>query len=126
LLVEDVGGPARGAAAPRPNVGPSALDRLQAGMDAAQNYQGSNVWEGQTSSDPRMLIPQQQLGGDNLRYAAEGGPQRARGALPVRQVRDRIPAFLAEGEYVIPADVVRSVGLEKLDKLVAKYHRENA
>lgn len=127
LMVDDVSTPMQ-----RPNMqvnGPSAIDRLQAGMNAAQEYQGSNVWEGQTSSDPRMMIPQQQLSGDNLRYAAEGGmsgPQRARGALPVRQVRDRIPAFLAEGEYVIPSDVVRSVGIEKLDKMVKKYHRENA
>ncbi len=131
LQVDNVAGPAKGAIAPRPNVGPGMMDRLQSGMDAAQNYQGSNVWEGQTSSDPQMMIPQQQLSGDNMRYAAEGGqarpgPQRARGALPVRQARDVLPAFLAEGEYVLPADVVRSVGLEKLDKLVAKYHRENA
>lgn len=55
---------------------------------------------------------------------AEGG--RAIGALPVRQARDTIPAVLAEGEYVVPADVVRAVGLEKLDKMVAKYHRPGA
>lgn len=58
------------------------------------------------------------------RFFAEGGSHR--GALPTRQARDQIPAMLAEGEYVLPADVVRSLGLEKIDKLVAKYHRAGA
>lgn len=54
-------------------------------------------------------------------YEAEGGR-----AIPVRQSRDRIPALLSEGEYVLPSDVVRAIGIEKIDKLVAKYHRSNA
>lgn len=60
---------------------------------------------------------------------AEGGdvqPQRAQGALPRRQARDTIPAYLAEGEYVIPADVVQSLGIQHFDKLVKKYHRPGA
>jgi hypothetical protein len=61
-----------------------------------------------------------------LRPIAMAGGGRARGALPVKQVRDEIPAMLAEGEYVVPADVVRAVGIEKLDKMVAKYHREGS
>jgi hypothetical protein len=68
--------------------------------------------------------PQQQ------QFMAEGGhaqgPMRARGVIPSRQARDNIPAYLAEGEYVLPADVVRALGIEKLDKMVAKYHRDNA
>jgi hypothetical protein len=54
-------------------------------------------------------------------FYAEGG--RARGALPRRQSRDQIPAMLSEGEYVIPADVVSTKGIEFFDKLVAKFHR---
>lgn len=103
-------------------------DRITNGATAANRFSAAatNTWEGQTGSDPQVMVPQTQLMGDNMQYAAEGGRIQARGALPVKQVRDRIPAWLSEGEYVIPADVVRSVGIEKLDKLVAKYHREGA
>ena len=80
-----------------------------------------------------MLQPQQTMQNPYQQqpmYAAEGGqargPMRARGAVPTRQSRDDIAAYLAEGEYVLPADVVRAIGIEKLDKMVAKYHRENA
>ena len=31
-----------------------------------------------------------------------------------KEVRDDVPAMLSEGEFVIPADVVRYIGLEKL------------
>ena len=41
------------------------------------------------------------------------------GAEPV-EVRDDIDAKLSEGEYVIPADVVRYLGLDKIEKLVAQ------
>lgn len=61
-----------------------------------------------------------------LRPITMAGGGRVRGALPVQQVRDTIPAMLSEGEYVIPADVHRALGTEKLDKLVAKYHREGS
>lgn len=36
------------------------------------------------------------------------------------EVRDDIPARLSEGEYVIPADVVRFLGLDKIESLVSK------
>jgi Large polyvalent protein associated domain 23 len=41
------------------------------------------------------------------------------GAEPV-EVRDDIDAKLSDGEYVIPADVVRYLGLDKIEKLVAQ------
>lgn len=41
------------------------------------------------------------------------------GAQP-QEVRDDIPADLSEGEYVIPADVVRFLGLDKIEKLVSQ------
>lgn len=81
-------------------------DRLYNGAIGASMYQPSNVWE----SSP--VVP----------HYAEGSSR----ALPVRQVRDKMPAMLAEGEYVVPADVVRSKGIEFFDKLVSKYHREGA
>ena len=61
---------------------------------------------------------------------AEGGalptqPQ-AQKVVPVPQSRDTVDVKLTPGEYVLPADVVRSVGIEKLDKMVAKYHRANS
>ena len=37
-------------------------------------------------------------------------------------VDDKIPAMLSNGEYVIPADVVKAKGVEFFDKLKAKYH----
>ena len=100
------------------------MDRLDNGMTAAAQFGegGGNVWD--SAPMPVNSLQATQLGGDNMRFAAEGG--RARGALPVRQVRDKIPAYLTEGEYVVPADVVRSLGVLHFDKLVKKYHRENA
>lgn len=56
---------------------------------------------------------------------ADGGRVHE-GAGPVRgpggPVDDKIPAMLSNGEYVIPADVVRAKGVEFFDKLKNKYH----
>lgn len=41
---------------------------------------------------------------------------------PGGPVDDKIPAMLSDGEYVIPADVVKAKGLEFFDKLKEKYH----
>lgn len=37
-------------------------------------------------------------------------------------IDDAVPARLSDGEYVIPADVVRAKGTEFFDKLVERYH----
>lgn len=37
-------------------------------------------------------------------------------------IDDTVPAYLSDGEYVIPADVVRKKGEEFFDKLIEKYH----
>jgi hypothetical protein len=105
----------------------SFASRVDNCMKAMADYAattGGGEDEGPVQS--KMVVHQTKLGGDAMQYAAEGGRMRARGALPVKQARDNIPAWLTEGEYVLPSDVVRAVGLEKLDKLVAKYHRANA
>jgi hypothetical protein len=39
------------------------------------------------------------------------------GALP-QEVRDDVPINASEGEYVLPADVVRYIGLDKIEKMV--------
>ena len=36
------------------------------------------------------------------------------------EVRDDVPAMLSENEYVLPADVVRFIGVEKIEKMVQK------
>lgn len=103
--------------------GPSWTERLDSGAAMQGQTDPGNVWD-QQAAPQQLMTRQTQMGGDNLRYLAEGGS--ARGAIPVRQARDKVHAMLDEGEYIIPSDVVRSVGLEKLDKMVAKYHRSNA
>lgn len=109
------------APAGRPNITMGA--RLQAGVENMGQHDPGNVYAGQ---DYMPMARTDQVALQPV-YSAEGGtPQRARGALPRRQSRDTIPAFLSEGEYVIPADVHQAKGTEFFDRLVAKYHRSNA
>jgi hypothetical protein len=41
---------------------------------------------------------------------------------PGGPVDDKIPAMLSDGEYVLPADTVKAIGVKKLDKIVKKTH----
>ena len=41
---------------------------------------------------------------------------------PGTGISDSIPARLSDGEYVIPADVVKQLGVRHFDKLLEKYH----
>lgn len=41
---------------------------------------------------------------------------------PGGPIDDKIPAMLSNGEYVIPADTVKAIGVKKLDKLVKATH----
>lgn len=59
--------------------------------------------------------------------AADGGKVKRLGKSgkvsgPGGPVDDKIPAMLSDGEYVLPADTVKAVGIKKLDKLVKKTH----
>lgn len=98
-------------------------DRLSNASAAGQRFNAGNVWEGSTDYQPAGTLPVQPLYGDAMQWAAEGGRS---GALPVRQQRDKIPAMVGEGEFIVPEDVVRAKGIEFFDKLVKKYHRSNA
>lgn len=75
------------------------------------------------------------FGANDPRYFADGGDVQPQRALPFTQdgdvdtgmgdgsgVDDTVPAYLSDGEYVIPADVVRKKGEEFFDKLIEKYH----
>jgi len=56
---------------------------------------------------------------------ADGGEiHEGHGAVrgPGGPVDDKVPAMLSNGEYVVPADVVKAKGLEFFEKLKAKYH----
>lgn len=55
---------------------------------------------------------------------ADGGDIKSDGAIkgPGTAISDSIPAMLSDGEYVIPADVVKRKGVEFFDKLLEKHH----
>jgi hypothetical protein len=55
---------------------------------------------------------------------ADGGDIQRDGAIKGRGtgISDSIPAMLSDGEYVIPADVVKRKGVEFFDKLLEKHH----
>lgn len=107
---------AKRAAADPYNRKPQGIsDRMGNAVAAAGQYQPTNVYADNPIAPTAMTSP--------IQFRAEGGGIRA---LPVRQTRDKYPTMLGEGEYVIPHDVVRSKGIEFFDKLVNKYHRENA
>jgi hypothetical protein len=51
-------------------------------------------------------------------YAADGGHITGAGT----SISDSVPARLSVDEYVLPADVVEAIGIDKLDSIVKKYH----
>jgi hypothetical protein len=60
-------------------------------------------------------------------FKADGGSVKRLGrggkvTGPGGPVDDKIPAMLSDGEYVIPADTVKAIGVKKLDKLVKATH----
>ena len=56
------------------------------------------------------------LGGDVEEFDPVSGNEVPLGSLP-EEVRDDIPAQLSEGEYIVPADVVRFHGVKKFEEL---------
>ena len=60
-------------------------------------------------------------------FFADGGKAKRLGrggevSGPGGPIDDKIPAMLSDGEYVIPADTVKAIGVKKLDKLVKATH----
>jgi hypothetical protein len=69
--------------------------------------------------------------------AKDGGEISLRGAIRHGELRygagnvegpggprdDKVPAMLSNGEYVLPADVVKHIGKDNLDKLVDEHHK---
>jgi len=53
---------------------------------------------------------------------SDGGSHKGQVQGPGTGISDDIPARLSNGEYVIPADVVKRKGVEFFDKLLEKYH----
>lgn len=95
------------------------LDRMDNAATAAGQYTPTNEFA--SGYTPNNVIPMPGQQG-----YSEGGRTRFRGAIPTRQSRDNIPAWVTEGEYVIPRDVVNAKGIEFFDRLTKKYHRENS
>jgi len=64
------------------------------------------------------LAPQKKANGGAIKSHRGAGPVRGPGG----PVGDKIPAMLSNGEYVLPADTVKAIGKNKLDKIVDKTH----
>lgn len=103
----------------------------QAGADqTAGMLQGVGSLAGMFMADGGEVegIPTGSVAGQQRRHAVE------QGAVPYQDdgevygpgngsgIDDRVPAYLSEGEFVIPADVVRKKGEEFFEKLLEKYH----
>ena len=67
---------------------------------------------------PTGAVPAQQRQG--IPFEADG--QVATGMGDGSGIDDSVPAMLSDGEFVIPADVVRRKGEEFFEKLIEKYH----
>ena len=82
------------------------------------------VFEDSTSAVKAAEARTKELSKEIQEYAEGGDVERdpisgnevPKGALP-EEVRDDVPAMLSEGEFVLPADVVRYIGLNNLMKL---------
>lgn len=100
----------------------------------SQNY--SNQMQGWNAQQQQTAGMLQGIGGiaGMAMGIKDGGPSRQ--ALPYTDegetidtglgdgsgIDDTVPAYLSDGEYVIPADVVRAKGEEFFDKLLERYH----
>jgi hypothetical protein len=93
------------------NMGQSALSSL--GGMASSALSGAGGWLASAGSSLMSML-------------ADGGEAapRKRGAIrgPGGPVDDKIPAMLSNGEYVLPADTVKAIGVKKLDKLIKQTH----
>ena len=113
-------------------IGQFASSKL--GQDALGNFGGrlGGAWNDFTMNMNGGFGTGSEFGGMDLGlFLADGGHVDVRGLRmanggdvqgPGGPVDDKVPAMLSDGEYVIPADVVKAKGLEFFDKLKEKYH----
>lgn len=71
---------------------------------------------------PRRAIPRRADEMHPMHEAREGEGMVDEGRSDGSGVDDQVPAMISVGEYVVPADVVRTKGREFFDRLVDKYH----
>ena len=115
-----------------------ALQGYQQGANIRGDQFAMNMQNWQAGQDQTMGMVNAASGIAGMAIR-EGGPVRryqdGGQAIPFQQdgpvdtgvgdgsgIDDAVPAQLSDGEYVIPADVVRKKGEEFFDKLVEKYH----
>lgn len=111
--------------------GSRGLSQLRDMIPKMQAMGYSQQADATPAADPRAaqlqaMIPQMEAMGfkQNPQYFANGGRVRPRGfvAGSGTGTSDSIPARLSNGEYVLPADTVKAVGVEALDSLRAATH----
>ena len=79
-------------------------------------------WNANFASHQAALGNGMELGGMAAGYFAADGGEIEAPALDASGVDDNATIRVSDGEYVVPADVVRKKGTEFFDKLVEKYH----
>lgn len=93
------------------------------GQEFSARMQGYNAQQQQKSD---MFGAAGKLAGMYFGMADGGKAKRLgrRGKVsgPGGPVDDKIPAMLSDGEYVLPADTVKAIGVKKLDKMVKETH----
>lgn len=86
-----------------------------AGMFMADGGEVEGVPTGAVAGSQRRGMPQQ-----GIPFAADGMVDTGMG--DGSGIDDTVPAMVSDGEFVIPADVVRKKGEEFFEKLIEKYH----
>lgn len=106
----------------RPNFNSVAADGMasaQAGMSAGLSAIGSNPPPGPAPLDFASAAPQPSLFDEEPAGFAHGGKVNGPGG----PTDDKVgPVMLSHGEYVLPADTVKKVGKENLDRLRDNTH----
>jgi hypothetical protein len=94
-----------------------------AGMFMADGGEVEGLPSGAMAAQGRVGDPRyQQQGLPQQGGSTEQGYVDERGMGNGSGIDDRVPAQLSEGEFVIPADVVRAKGEEFFEKLLERYH----
>jgi hypothetical protein len=98
--------------------GDSAAGRYGGGGSFGSSSRGGNDAHSGDSSHGDAGASNSGGSGGSGSGEADGGPISGQGS----SVSDSIPTHLSDGEFVLSADVVRAVGIDKLQKLQDKYH----